>query len=60
MATEAWKPTVSDEIAAADEVTIAPVRPDGTLLPYTMIWVYVRGPMVSRAAIAATLRLVPR
>jgi hypothetical protein len=34
-----WNPTELDEIAAADKLDIAPVRPDGTLRPYRTIWV---------------------
>jgi hypothetical protein len=34
-----WNPTELDEVAAGDELDIAPVRPDGTLWPYRTIWV---------------------
>ena len=34
-----WNPTELDELAAGDELDIAPVRPDGTLRPYRTIWV---------------------
>ncbi len=34
-----WATHELDKIAAADELDIATVRPDGTLRPYTTIWV---------------------
>jgi len=34
-----WSPTELDELAAGDELDIAPVRLDGTLRPYRTIWV---------------------
>ena len=33
-----WNSIELDEIAAAEELDIASVRPDGTLRPYTTIW----------------------
>ena len=34
-----WTPDELDAIAAADELGSAALRPDGTLRPYTTIWV---------------------
>ncbi len=37
--TKRWNPTELEVFSAADELAIAPMRPDGTLRPYTTIWV---------------------
>jgi hypothetical protein len=34
-----WSQEDLDRVGSADEVDIAPVRPDGTLRPYATIWV---------------------
>jgi len=34
-----WRPDELDKIGAADELQIAALRPDGTLRPFTTIWV---------------------
>jgi hypothetical protein len=34
-----WTASDLDVVGAADELDIAPVRPDGSLRPYTTIWV---------------------
>jgi hypothetical protein len=38
-----WNPAELNAIAAADELDIASWRPDGTLRPYTTIWVVAVG-----------------
>jgi hypothetical protein len=38
-----WNPAELDAIAAAEELGIASWRPDGTLRPYTAIWVVAVG-----------------
>ena len=38
-----WNPAELSAIAAADELDIASWRPDGTLRPYTTIWVVAVG-----------------